>query len=82
MGMVSAHCVKCYGAGQRRYRGQIGEIRLKQCTYCGGLGRKLVQEGSGEHRIAMQIINGLTPGIRKGHSKYAAADGQTGIGRR
>lgn len=39
-------------------------------------------EGSGEHRISAQIINGLGPGIRKGHSKYDAADGKTGYGRR
>lgn len=82
MGMVSGHCVKCYGSGQMRYRGQIGEIRFSPCKHCNGLGRKMMQEGSGEHRMANQIINGLGPGIRKGHSKYDAADGKTGYGRR
>lgn len=81
MGMVSTHCSKCFGSGQIRYRGQIGEIRFMPCKTCNGLGRKMVQEGSGEHRIGKQIINGLGPGIRKGHSKYAAS-GTTQYGRR
>jgi hypothetical protein len=41
-----------------------------------------MEEGSGEHRISKGIIPGLGPGIRKGHSKYDAADGQTRYGRR
>ncbi len=81
--MVSAHCVKCYGSGLIRHRSAIGTVYADTCKHCRGIGRRLVKEGSGEHRIASKIgAIGLTPGIRKGHSKYDAADGQRRYGRK
>lgn len=80
--MVTGHCVKCYGTGQVRKRDQIGLTRLAFCKTCNGVGRKRMQEGSGEHRVSKNIVFGQTPGIRKGHSKYEAAGGVTGYGRR
>ena len=76
MGMVSSHCTKCYGSGGVRHRDAIGCTFYSTCKHCKGIGRVMVIEGSGEHRVGKQIINGLGPGIRKGHSKYAAADGK------
>ena len=79
---VSGHCKDCYGSGSQRFRDQIGVTRTKICKHCGGKGRKFMIEGSGEHRISDKIIQGLGPGIRKGHSQYEAAGGVKQYGRR
>jgi len=64
---VSAHCVKCYGAGQYKVRSMIGLITFKNCKHCNGSGRRMVTWGGGEHRIAANIgAIGFGPGIRKG----------------
>jgi len=82
MAIVTGYCTKCYGTGQIRKRDPIGLVRPAPCKRCKGIGRKYMQEGSGEHRISQGIITGQSPGIRKGHSKYDSADGSHGYGRR
>jgi len=62
---VSAPCRYCYGSGGIRKRDMIGRITIHQCKMCGGTGTRLVVYGSGEWRIAKQIVKGLWPGIRK-----------------
>jgi len=66
MGTVSAYCIKCFGSGQVRRRNMIGTISFINCKHCRGIGRRHVELGSGEWRIARQIVPGLGPGIRKG----------------
>ena len=67
MPTVSAHCVKCYGSGTVRKRNMIGMISYINCKHCNGLGRRHVEWGSGEHRIAASIgALGFGPGIRSG----------------
>lgn len=63
--MVSVHCYKCYGSGMIRKRNQIGMIHFTNCKHC-YLGRRWVQEGSGEHRLSANIgAMGLYKGITK-----------------
>lgn len=67
MGTVSAYCIKCYGSGQVRKRNMIGVITFANCLHCKGFGRRHVEVGGGEWRIAQSIAApGLGPGIRKG----------------
>lgn len=66
MPIVSAHCYKCYGSGIIRKRNQIGMVTYVNCKLCKGLGRRYVEWGSGEHRVAANIgAVGLYPGISK-----------------
>lgn len=44
----------------------VGMISLDNCKRCHGSGRRLVEYGSGEHRIAANIgAVGIGPGIKK-----------------
>ncbi len=80
--MVTGHCYKCYGSGLIRKRDMIGSVRGVLCTFCKGIGRRRMIAGSGEHRMSLKIgAIGLGPGIRKGHSAYAAA-GSKRLGRK
>ncbi len=73
---MTTFCYKCYGTGTMRKRDIIGTVRFVGCAHCKNTGRVWVKDGSGAHKIGRQIVPGLGPGIRKGHSKYDAADGK------
>jgi DnaJ-class molecular chaperone len=52
---IGVHCADCLGTGIEKTRTQIGTFTFKACPTCNGLGKKLAQQGSGEHRIAANI---------------------------
>jgi len=59
-------CIYCWGAGTIRKRDMAGIIRFAPCRRCNGTGKRLTYSGSGEWRIAKQIIPGVSsPGPRK-----------------
>lgn len=50
-------------------------ITFKNCKHCGGIGRRYVEYGSGEHRIAANIgALGFYSGITKGANRDAQHD--------
>ncbi len=64
MGMVSGLCIYCKGSGGVRKRDMIGMVTLATCRRCNGVGRRLMKEGTGEHRISSQLaFAGDWPGI-------------------
>ena len=53
---INGACIDCYGTGSKKEKDMIGTVRMVRCQKCYGRGATPMKYGSGEHRVAANVV--------------------------